>query len=330
MDPLQFANPSFLWLLLLVPLQAFLILRRRREAAIKFSDITLLRGVRRSGRARFRRVLDLLRLLALSLLIIALARPQSGKRITEVTSEGIDIMLALDISGSMKAEDFKPQNRLIAAKEVIREFVTGRQNDRIGLVVFAKDAFTQCPLTLDYGVLLAFLDKVDFGMIEDGTAIGMGIANAVNRLRHSEAKSRIIILLTDGINNRGEIDPLTAAQIAKTLGIRIYTIGAGRPGKALYPVDDPIFGRRYVQLESELDEEQLTQIAELTGGKYFRAKSEDMLKNIYKQISELEKTKFKIKEYLQFSQFFHYFLLAAGALLGAEIFLRETLFRRLP
>lgn len=327
---IQFADPIFLWLLLAVPLVAYFMFRRRREAAIKFSDISLLRNVRRSRRVKNRKILYVLRLLALVLLIIAMARPQAGKKTTEVSSEGIDIMLALDVSGSMKAEDFKPMNRLIAAKEVIKEFVQGRQSDRIGLVVFSRQSFTQCPLTLDYSVLLNFLEQVDFGMIEDGTAIGMGIANAVNRLRTSEAKSRIIILLTDGINNAGEIDPLTAAQIAKTLGIRIYTIGAGKPGKALYPIDDPTFGRRYVQIDNELDEKQLTQVAESTGGKYFRAMSEDMLKNIYQQISELEKTKFKIKEYLQFDQFFPYFLIAAAIALLLELVLRETLFRRLP
>lgn len=328
---LQFASPHFLWLLLIVPIVGYFLFRSRREAAIKYSDIALLRGLKRSTRARNRKiVLNILRLLALTLLIVAMARPQSSKRITEVNSEGIDIMLALDISGSMRAEDFKPQNRLVAAKEVIRDFVGGRKNDRIGLVVFAKQAFTQCPLTLDYSVLINFLDEVDFGMIEDGTAIGMGIANAVNRLRNSEAKSRIVILLTDGNNNSGEIDPLTAAEIAKTLGIRIYTIGAGRPGKALIPIDDPIFGRRYRQIESQLNEEELTRVAELTGGVYFRAKTEGMLKNIYEQISDLEKTKFKVKEYLQFSQFFPFLLWPAGVLLGLEMILRETVFRRLP
>ncbi|MBK7091602.1 MAG: VWA domain-containing protein [bacterium] len=327
---IQFANPMFLWLLLAVPLVAYFMFRRRREAAIKFSDISLLRNVRRSRRVKNRKILYALRLLALVLLIIAMARPQAGKKTTEVSSEGIDIMLALDVSGSMKAEDFKPQNRLVAAKEVIKEFVQGRQSDRIGLVVFSRQSFTQCPLTMDYSVLLNFLEQVDFGMIEDGTAIGMGLANAVNRLRSSDAKSRIIILLTDGINNAGEIDPLTAAQIAKTLGIRVYTIGAGKLGKALYPVDDPMFGRRYVQLENEIDEELMTQVSELTGGRYFRAKSENMLRDIYQQISELEKTKFKIKEYLQFDQFFPYFLIAAAIALLLELVLRETIFRRLP
>ncbi|MFH2054580.1 MAG: VWA domain-containing protein, partial [bacterium] len=298
----QFANPYLLLLLIiLLPLGYFAFTRRRR-ATIKFSDVNLMRGLRKSARIRQRQVLPLLRLLALGILILALARPQSGKVKTEISAEGIDIMLALDISGSMKAEDFKPRNRLYVAKQVIKEFVEGRLNDRIGLVVFSKQSFTQCPLTLDYGVLMSFLDQVDFGLIEDGTAIGMAIANGVNRLRESKAKSRIIVLLTDGINNAGEIDPLTAAEIAKTMGIKIYTIGAGKPGKAPYPVDDPIFGRRYVYLEQELDEATLTQVAEITGGRYFRAQSEQMLEKVYKDISELEKSKIKVKEYMQYQE----------------------------
>ncbi len=326
----QFASPIYLWLLLLIPVLGFFAFRRRREAAIKFSDITLLRGAQASPRAKRRRILPILRLLALSFFILALARPQSGKKTTEVTSEGIDIMLALDISTSMKSEDFKPQNRLFVAKEVIKDFVKGRQNDRIGLVVFARQAFTQCPLTLDYGVLLTFVDQVDFGMVEDGTAIGMGIANAVNRLRDSKAKSRIIILLTDGINNAGEIDPQTAADIAKALGIRVYTVGVGKLGQAPYPIEDPIFGKRYIFINNELDENQLKQIADITGGKYFRAKSADMLKNIYDQISDLEKTKIKVKEYLQYNEFFPYLLMIGALGLLLELLLRETVWRRLP
>jgi Ca-activated chloride channel homolog len=326
----QFASSAFLWLLLLVPLLGFLAFRRKREAAIKFSDITLLRGAKESPRARRRKWLPILRLIAVTFFIIALARPQSGKKTTEVTSEGIDMMLVLDISSTMKSEDFKPQNRMYVAKEVIKEFVKGRQNDRIGLVIFAGQAFTQCPLTLDYGVLLTFLDQVDFGMVEDRTAIGMGLATAVNRLRDSKAKSRIIILLTDGINNAGEIDPQTAADIAHALGIRVYTIGVGKPGKAPYPIEDPVFGKRYIYMDNELDEAQLTKIAEITGGKYFRAKTEDMLKNVYDQISQLEKTKVKIKEYLQYDEHFPYLLMLGAIALLLELILRETLLRRLP
>jgi Ca-activated chloride channel family protein len=326
----QFANPYLLLLLILLLPLGYAAFKKRRRATIRFSDVNLVRGLRKSARVRQRHLLPLLRLLALALLIVALARPQAGKVKTEISAEGIDIMLALDISGSMKAEDFKPRNRLHVAKNVIKEFVEGRLNDRLGLVVFSKQSFTQCPLTLDYGVLMTFLDQVDFGMIEDGTAIGMALANSVNRLRDSKAKSRIIVLLTDGINNAGEIDPLTAAEIARTMGIKIYTIGAGKPGKAPYPVDDPIFGRRYVYLEQELDEATLTQVAEATGGRYFRARSEQMLAKIYKDISELEKTKIKVKEYLQYREFFPYLLLLAAALLLLELLLRETWLRQLP
>lgn len=326
----QFANPYLLLLLIILLPLGYFAYKKRRRATIKFSDVNLVRGLKKSARVRQRQILPLLRLLAVGVLIIALARPQSGKVKTEISAEGIDIMLALDISGSMKAEDFKPRNRLYVSKQVIKEFVEGRLNDRIGLVVFSKQSFTQCPLTLDYGVLMSFLDQVDFGMIEDGTAIGMALANSVNRLRDSQAKSRIIVLLTDGINNAGEIDPLTAAEIAKTMGIKIYTIGAGKPGKAPYPVDDPIFGRRYVYLEQELDEATLTQVAEITGGRYFRAQSEQMLEKVYKDISELEKSKIKVKEYLQYQEFFPYLLLAAAALLLLEMLLRETWLRQLP
>jgi Ca-activated chloride channel family protein len=326
----RFASPYFLLLLALLPVLAYYSFRKRQTAAIRFSDVSLLRGVGQSRRIARRYLLPILRMLALALLIVALARPQSGKVTTEVNAEGIDIMLALDISSSMKAEDFKPENRLHVAKEVIKQFVNGRTNDRIGLVVFSKQSFTQCPLTLDYGVLLSFLDQVDFGMIEDGTAIGMALANCVNRLRDSKSKSRIIVLLTDGINNAGEIDQLTAAEIAKAMGIKIYTIGAGKPGKAPYPVDDPIFGKRYVYLEQELDEATLTKVAEITGGEYFRARSEQMLKKIFDHISDLEKTKIKVKEYLQYREFFPYLLLAAGLLLLTELILRETWLRQLP
>jgi Ca-activated chloride channel family protein len=200
-------------------------------------------------------------MVAIFIFILAFARPQAGQKEEEIITEGIDIMLTLDISGSMKAEDFAPQNRLGAAKEVLKEFIKSRKNDRIGMVVFSRYSFTQCPLTLDYGVLLELLDKVDIGMIEDGTAIGMAISNAVNRLRDSTVKSKIIILLTDGVNNAGKIDPMTAAKAAKALGIKIYTVGAGRPGGAMYPVEDPIFGKRYVQMETEIDETLLKNIA---------------------------------------------------------------------
>jgi Ca-activated chloride channel family protein len=264
------------------------------------------------------------------LLAFALARPQSGRKGQEISSEGIDIVLALDISGSMRAEDFKPHNRLYVAKQVIKEFIEGRRSDRIGLVVFSKQSFTQCPLTLDYGVLFNFLDKVDFGMIEDGTAIGLAIANAVNRLRESEAEGKVVILLSDGRNNAGEIDPITAAQAARAMNVKIYTIGAGKPGNAPYPVDDPIFGRRYIYVENEIDEATLRQIAQITGGEYFRAKDEEGLALIYKQISEMEQTEIKVKEYLQYNELFSNYALAGLLLLVTEIVLANTRYRKIP
>ncbi|MEW5875403.1 MAG: VWA domain-containing protein [Candidatus Zixiibacteriota bacterium] len=328
---LRFAEPWYLaGLILVVAGIWYLRWRKHSRPVTAFSDLELMRHVQPTWRTRFHWLPTAMRVLALALVVIAIARPQSGSASREITSEGIDIVLVLDVSGSMKAEDFKPNNRLYVAKQVIREFVEGRTNDRIGLVVFSGQTFTQCPLTLDYDVLLGFLDDIDFGMIEDGTAIGMGLANAVNRLRESEAKSKIIILLTDGVNNRGQIEPLTAAEIAHTMGIKVYTIGAGKPGNALYPVEDPVFGKRYVYIPNEIDEEVLQQIADKTGGRYYRAQSEQMLERIYKEISLLEKTEVKIKEYVQYRELFSYFAAAALAALVVGGFLESTVLRRLP
>src|SRR3989338_55089 len=270
---MRFANPLFLLLLPIIPLLVWDCFRRAnmREAGIVFSDISIPKNIKPGFRVKYRHAPMVLRMAAVFIFILALARPQAGQREEEVITEGIDIMLTIDISGSMKAEDFSPQNRLAAAKDVLREFIKSRRNDRIGLVVFSRFSFTQCPLTLDYGALLELLDKINIGMIEDGTAIGMAITNAVNRLRDSNVKSKIIILLTDGINNAGKIDPLTAAKAAKALGIKIYTVGAGKPGGAMYPIEDPLFGKRYVHMDTEIDEGLLKNIADETGGLYFRA-----------------------------------------------------------
>jgi len=329
---MRFASPLFLVCLVIIPFLVWDYFRRgpARNSGLVFSDTSILGGIRPSLRVRYRHLPMVLRMLSIFILILALARPQAGQKEEEIITEGIDIMLALDISGSMKAEDFKPQNRLGAAKEVIEEFIKSRKNDRIGLVVFARYSFTQCPLTLDYGVLLDLLEKIEIGMIEDGTAIGSGIANAVNRLRASDAKSKIIILLTDGINNAGKIDPLTAAKAASALGIKIYTIGAGRPGGALYPVEDPIFGKRYVHMDTEIDEGLLKRIAEQTGGMYFRAKDERGLKEIYETIGKLEKTKIETKEYANYSELCGGFLLSGFIIFMLEIVLSNTIFRRLP
>jgi len=302
----------------------------RGSASVRYSDLSLVRTGKKTARLRFRPLVYLLRVLAVALLTVALARPQSGNERRDVETEGIDIMLALDVSGSMKAEDFRPENRLRVAKDEIDKFIDKRTNDRIGLVVFSRSSFTQCPLTLDYGVLKGFLAQVDFGMIEDGTAIGLALANSVNRLLSSEAKSKVIILLTDGVNNVWEIDPLTAANIARTMGMKIYTIGIGKPGNAMYPVDDPIFGKRYVYLPNEIDEESLRKIAATTGGKYFRARTEDELDRIYSEIDQLEKTKVKVHEYIQYKELFFGWMMAGFALLVAEMVLSQTYFRKIP
>jgi Ca-activated chloride channel family protein len=328
----RFATPIAFVLLAIVPLLILWLIRyrRRRTSDIVYSDLRLIKAARPSGRIWAEFISPGVRLFGLALLIVALARPQTGNVSTETTTEGIDIILTLDISGSMKAEDFRPQNRLHVSKEVIKDFIRSRANDRIGLVVFARESFTQCPLTLDYNILLNFLDQVTFDMVEDGTAIGMAIANSCNRLKDSPAKSKVIILLTDGVNNAGEINPVTAAEIAKTLEIRIYAIGAGKPGPAPYPVDDPVFGRRYVNVENEIDEESLRQIAQLTDGKYYRAKDVDGLKQTYDEISSLETTKIETKQYLQFKELYMYLLTLGFGLILVEVVISQTRFRKLP
>ncbi len=304
--------------------------RRTRSAAIKYSDVRIVKRAARTGRQRFRFLLWTLRVLAVGLLFVAFARPRAGTEYQEVTSEGIDIMIALDVSSSMQAEDFKPHNRLYVAKEEIKKFIEKRPNDRIGLVVFARYSFTQCPLTTDHGVLTNFVDDVDFGIVEDGTAIGMAIANAVNRLRESQAKSKIIILLTDGDNNAGEIDPITAANLAQALGVKIYTIGAGKPGNAMYPYNDPIFGKRYVYQPTKIDEKTLKEIADRTNGKYFRARSGKELEKIYDEIDQLEKTKVETASHVQYRELFKYFTYAGLFLLVVEVLLANTYFRKIP
>jgi len=328
----RFQDPIFLvFVLVAIGLLVYYFkFKKARAATIRYSDVNLVRRLKPSFRIRERHVLPMLRALAIILLAFALARPQSGRKGQEISSEGVDIMLVLDISGSMRAEDFKPHNRLYVAKQVIKEFIEGRHSDRIGLVVFSKQSFTQCPLTLDYGVLFNFLDQVDFGMIEDGTAIGLAIANAVNRLRESDAKSKVIILLSDGRNNAGEIDPITAAQTAKAMKVKIYTVGAGKPGNAPYPIDDPIFGRRYIYIENEIDEPTLKQIAQITSGEYFRAKDEKALARIYKQISQMEMTEIKVKEYLQYNELFSNYAFVGLLLLVMEIVLANTRYRKIP
>ncbi len=329
----RFANPEYLILLIIVPLLTYYYWRRgsRLTGQVKYSTLKYMKNIPVSWRQRLRKYFYVVRLIVVTLLIIGLARPQSGTRKQEISAEGIDIMLALDVSSSMLAEDFKPKNRIEAAKTVAEEFINGRTNDRIGLAIFAGESFTQCPLTLDYGVLIELLEKVKVAPREwDGTAIGNGIATAVSRLKDSRAKSKVLILLTDGRNNAGEVDPQTAAQIAQTFNIRIYTIGAGKRGSALYPVDDPIFGRRYVNRPVEIDEELLQRVADQTGGEYFRATDSEKLRQIYNRIDEMEKTKIKVEEFTKYRELYVNYAGVGLLLLIVEVLLANTWLRKLP
>lgn len=328
----HFANP---WALAAIPLFFGLMihaLRRHRKnrPRIRFSSIEMIRAARPPKRTWARHLTTVIRFAAMALLLVALARPQSGARGFRVDTEGVDILVALDVSSSMKAIDLKPNNRLEAAKLVAAEFIRGRSNDRIGLVVFAAVSFIQSPLTLDYDVLLSLLDEIHIGLVEDGTAIGMAMVNCVNRLKDSEAKSKVAILLTDGVSNTGKIDPATAAQVAKTMGIRFYTIGVGKRGEALYPVDDPVFGRRLVKQKTEIDEETLYEIADETGGKYFRATDTEALRGIFAEIGELEKTKITSNEYVNYTDLYRWFLIPGALLVLVEALASATILRRFP
>lgn len=328
---LRFASP---WLLLLLTIPLLLILlsvfnrRRTQPATLQYSDLRLTNHLTPSLRQRARFILRTFRLIALIFLIIALARPQSGSAREIISGEGVDISIVLDISGSMAALDFEP-NRLGAAKRVIHEFIDNRQYDRIGLVIFATEAFSQVPPTLDYKVLKRILDetKVSWDInLDSGTAIGLGLANGANMLRSSDAKSRVIILLTDGANNSGQIDPLTAAEIAKALDIRVYTIGAARPGPAALPFPDG----RIEYRDSEIDEETLKEIADLTGGLYFRAEDESGLEEIYNTINELERSQVEVRTFTRYTELALWFILPAALLLIVEALLRRTILRKIP
>lgn len=327
-------DPWFLGLLVAVPLLVWLCRCRQQDVAVRYPSLELLRTLPLSNRRRWRWVVMALRALALILLVLALARPQLGKAESTYTGEGIDIVLAVDISGSMRSEDFtlenKRANRLEVVKSVVKDFVAQRQGDRIGLVLFSARPYTQCPLTLDHGWLLQNLDRATIGMIEDGTAIGSAVATAAGRLEHSEAESKVIILLTDGQNNAGKISPSTAAEAAAALGITVYTIGAGTRGMAPYPARDP-FGRLvYRPVQVDIDEETLQQIADTTGGAYFRATGTDSLKNIYDTINQLERTTFTAPRYLDYDEVYPWLVIPALLLLGIEAGLSHTVLRKLP
>ncbi|HEX9658743.1 MAG TPA: VWA domain-containing protein [Rhodothermales bacterium] len=325
-----FLHPYWLVLLFAVVIAfTWLLLRRKRYEGLRYSDIRLTEGTPATFWSKLRLAPMGLRVGALSLAIVALARPQDPNTTRERFAEGVDIMLVLDTSTSMKAQDFRP-NRFIAARDVASEFIAGRVSDRIGLTVFAALAFTQVPLTIDYPFLQEMLGQVEVGMIEDGTAIGTALLTAVNRLKDSTAKSKVVILLTDGQNNRGEIDPATAADAANAMKIRVYTIGVGAIGSAPFLADDPFYGQRMMQIPVEIDEEMLTSVAEKSGGKYFRATNAGALRAIYNEIGELEKTKIEERIYTDYEELFPYFLWPAFFLLMLEIILSTTRLRQQP
>ena len=327
---LSFSNPGFLFLLLIIPvLIAWYFYRRKKQTAdLQVSSIEGFAKVGRNLKFYVYHGLYVIRLLALTLLIIALARPQTSLSRQDISVEGIDLVIALDVSGSMLAMDFKP-DRLEAAKDVAIEFIDGRPNDRIGLVIFSGETFTQCPLTTDHAVLKNLFRDIHSGMIDDGTALGDGLATAVNRLRGSKAVSKVIILLTDGVNNMGSLDPRSASEIAKLYGIRIYTVGIGSMGQAPFPMQTP-YGMQIQMGEVKIDEPLLIEIAKATDGKYFRATNNAKLRAIYKEIDKMEKSKIDVTEFRKKKEEFLPFVLVAFILLGIEILLRYVYLKNIP
>ncbi|AUR48026.1 aerotolerance-related membrane protein BatA [Porphyromonas gingivalis TDC60] len=327
---MTFAYPELLWLLILLPLIAtwYILQARKTSATMTISSLKPFEGGRRGSRVYLRHSLPILRALSVGFLIIALARPQNTNSWQKDSIEGIDIMLAMDVSGSMQAMDFKP-NRLEAAKDVAISFINNRPNDNIGMVTFAGESFTQCPLTTDHTVLLNMVQDLQMGVLDDGTAIGMGLATAVNRLKDSKAKSRVVILLTDGSNNMGDITPRMAADIARTFGIRVYTVGVGTRGEAPFPIQTE-FGVRIQNVPVDIDEPTLDGIAEVSGGKYFRAVDNETLNEIYKEIDKLEKTRLMTKSFKAYEEKYFVYALIAFLLLLTEFLLRNTLLRSNP
>ena len=328
---MKLANPNILWLLLLlVPMLGYYLWRERvGGASLRLSNVGALSRAPRTVRYYLRHLPIVLRCLAVAACVVALARPQTTEQLSKTTVEGIDIVLALDVSGTMLAADFMP-DRLTAAKEVAAKFIADRPNDRMGLVVFAGESYTQSPLTTDKAALQTLLSQVKFGVVDDGTAIGMGLATAVNRLRESDAKSKVIILLTDGVNNAGQIAPLTAAEIAAEYGIRVYTIGVGKRGYAPYPYYDAWGKVRYHQQKVEIDEQTLTDIAAKTGGEYFRATDKNTLRDVYAKINELEKTRIETDNYTRHTEHFAVWLLWALLLLVAEFVVERVWINKVP
>ncbi|MBL9134478.1 MAG: VWA domain-containing protein [Verrucomicrobiales bacterium] len=331
---MTFAHPWFLLLLLALPWIAWLRRRRARDTAFLYSSVNLVKGVVSLRRSRASIVLRQLRWLALVALIVALARPRLGEGEVQVTASGIDIVVAVDFSMSMAAEDFelvgRRANRVAAAKDVLEKFINRRPNDRIGLVAFAGRAYVAAPLTLDHAFLLERLEQLRLGVIEDGTAIGSAITAGLNRLRELKSKSRILIVMTDGQNNAGKVPPMTAAEAAQALGVKVYTIGVGTRGVAPYPQTDAFGQVRYVPMNVDIDEDLLVKIAETTGGKYFRAVNTQKLRAIYDDIDQLEKTTAEVKKYQRYQEVFAWFAVPGLVLLLLEIILGHTVWRKLP
>ena len=327
LENITFANPKLLWGLLMIPAIVvwYIFRHKKQEASVRYSDMTGFDDLPRSWKVYARHLLFVLKMVALALLVVAIARPQSSSKSEKSNIEGIDIILVQDISGSMLARDLKP-DRLEASKKVAANFVEGRPTDRMGLVVFAGESFTQVPLTTDHTVMLNMLKELKSGMIDDGTAIGDGLATAINRLKDSEAISKVIILLTDGMNNSGSVDPYTAAEMAKIFGIRVYTIGVGSYGTAPFPVQT-VFGVQYQQMKVEIDEKLLMTIANSSGGKYYRANSNQKLSEIYDEIDKLERSKIEVTEFRHLHEEFYPLVAWAIALLLLEFVLRKTVFR---
>ena len=326
----EFLRPELLWLLAVVPaLAVWLWWRARGEGGLRYSDVSAARAVPASWKTRLRWLPAALKLGALALGILALARPQEEDVVRTRSAEGVDIMLVLDTSTSMRAEDFRP-NRFEAARDVAAEFIRGRTSDRIGLVVFAAKAYTQAPLTLDYSFLQQMLSEVRVGVIQDGTAIGTALAMAVNRLKNTEATSKVVILLTDGQNNRGEIDPVTAAEVAETMDVRVYAIGVGSQGDAPFVVDRPFVGKQRRMLPVEIDEDMLRRVAQKTGGQYFRATSKRALRDIYDEIGRLEKSEVDERVYTDVDERYVDALWPAFGFLLLALALDATAFRRFP
>jgi len=330
MNDITFAYPNLLYLLLIIPLMILWHWKiiHGKKTQVRISDISPFKEKKKSFKERIHSVPIGLRIIATALIIVALARPQSTSKGQNVTSEGISIVLAMDLSSSMLAEDLKP-NRIEASKRVAMDFIESRPNDLIGLVIFSGESFTQCPITSDHSVLKNMMSNLKSGLLQDGTAIGEGLATAVLRLKDSKAKSKVIILLTDGVSNSGSVAPVTAGEIAKTFGIRVYTVGVGRNGTAPYPVKTP-FGTQYQNMEVQIDEPVMRQISETTDGKYFRATDNKSLKQIYAEIDKMEKTKIEVTEFRRHSEEYLPWVIAAGLCLLMEIFLRYTYLKSLP